>query len=172
MLLVSGCSGGVQKKKPKKNEPPELKKLNTDKGSVTVRATSGAREPLWTVRWETARIEYGGENEISGKMSSVSGEMYENGQVANTFVADYAEAEKQSNRLTLTGHISVKAKEHAASMACEKLEWDGLKQLMKATGNVNLKSDLYDAGVFDILLASPTMNKIGTPDLFDKVNRN
>lgn len=126
---------------------------------------------MWSVQWESARIEYGGENQISGTMSRVSGEMYERGAVASTFVADFAEAEKQSNRLTLSGNVVVTSKEYKSTITCDKLVWDGNKNLIRALGNVRFKSKQYTAEVFDELLASPKMNQIGTPDLFYKVNR-
>jgi len=126
---------------------------------------------MWSVQWESARIEYGGENQISGTMSRVSGEMYERGAVASTFVADFAEAEKQSNRLTLSGNVVVTSKEYKSTITCDKLVWDGNKNLIRALGNVRFKSKQYTAEVFDELLASPKLNQIGTPDLFYKVNR-
>lgn len=126
---------------------------------------------MWSVQWESARIEYGGESQISGTMSRVSGEMYERGAVASTFVADFAEAEKQSNRLTLSGNVVVTSKEYKSTIACDKLVWDGNNNLIRALGNVRFKSKQYTAEVFDELLASPKMNQIGTPDLFYKVNR-
>lgn len=125
---------------------------------------------MWTVRWETARIEYGGENQISGKMSEVSGEMYEKGTVANTFVAENAEAEKTSNKLILTGNIKVTSKVYGSTITCDKLVWNGNKNLVRALGNVKFKSNQYSAETFNELLASPKMNQIGTPDLFYKVN--
>lgn len=169
---MSGCSGGAPVRTDKKSEPPDLQKLNTGKGSATVRSTEGPREPMWTVRWESARIEYGGENRISGRMRNVSGEMYEKGAVANTFVADAAEAEKQSNKLVLSGSVKVTSTDYKSTITCDKLVWDGNNNLIRALGNVRFKSRQYTAEVFDELLASPKMNQIGTPDLFYKVNRN
>jgi len=148
-----------------------VQKLNTGKGSATVRSTEGPREPMWTVQWESARIEYGGENQISGTMRRVSGEMYERGAVASTFVAERAEAEKQTNRLVLLGNVVLKSQDYQSTITCEKIVWDGKKNLIRALGNVRFKSRQYKAEVFDELLASPRMNRIGTPDLFDEVNR-
>lgn len=171
ILLAVGCSGGSAPNGAQIEEPISLQKLNTGKGSAVVRSPEGPREPLWSVQWQSARIEYGGENQIGGTMRQVAGEMYEKGAVASTFTADEAEADKTSNQLVLTGNVTVTSKAYNATLTCEKLVWDGRKELIRALGNVRFKSRQYEAGVFDELLASPKINQIGTPDLFYKVNR-
>jgi lipopolysaccharide assembly outer membrane protein LptD (OstA) len=71
----------------------------------------------------------------------------------------------------LSGNVVVTSKDYKSTITCDKLVWDGNRNLIHALGNVRFKSRQYTAEVFDELLASPKMNQIGTPDLFYKVNR-
>lgn len=162
------CS--APKPKPVENQkPPEEPKkaepisVATSEGSNDHFSTTN--EKLWTVRWKGAEVKAEGQVKV-GKMRDVSGDVYERGEIASTFVADFAEADNREERLNLSGNVTLK--NGASTLKAQRVVWLSKQKLYRAEGNVTLESKDGFVGPMQSLLATAKLDKIGTSERFFK----
>ena len=135
------------------------------------------RHLLWTVKWDSAQVQYAGDEDFGGTMEKVSGTLYgenERGdpdQPLTDFTADRAYADKKSDLLRLEGRIRLTSRDGTRSATCDQVDWHPSKKLLKAAGNVIINTDAYSAGTFKELWASPDLHTAGTPEEFKGVGR-
>lgn len=173
MLAVAGCGNrGSGQQDPAKSNPPEKREVKTTGGTTTKRKADATREIAWVVHWDSSDLNFVTENDYNGHMNGVSGSIYEDGEPVGTFTADKAEAYKQSDRLTLTGHVTLKGHEAQKPneletvMTCGQLEWDSASNVIRAKDDVNVVAPAYSIGPFAELWANPKLTHFGTPDVF------
>jgi lipopolysaccharide export system protein LptA len=164
--LVAGCGPRKIEKDVKRN-PPEQRTLHTEAGQTTKRAEGGGRIQ-WVVAWESAELDYLTETEYGGRMKNVKGTIFEEGKAAGTFRADRAEAQKRSNRLKMFGHVVLLSKAPQSTLSCDELEWDAGAEVVKAKQNVNLNTLDYKMGSIPEVWATPKLDVVATPELFEK----
>jgi hypothetical protein len=167
----------------KKPTAPEVQHVKTHGAEGTRYSDEKVRRALWTVAWESANLTYGEDLGFYGTADRVHGTLYKDGVAASRFKSDTADIQKDTNILTLKGHVSVErlepegrtghkdgasSKESRAEgrMFCETLVWYPERGLGEAKGKVRFETDDYTMGPFDTLLFSPELKAGGTPQMF------
>ena len=171
-MFTFGCSGKgprqVSEEPPKSEPPEESKRLYTGKGQATVRETSGERFLLYVIEWEKTQLDYTLEQGASaGRLEKVSGTLYQEGSEASKFSADAAIADKAKGLLVLEGNVSIEGlTDPKGNLKCQKLEWKTNQKLLKAVGDVTLKSTNGTIGPVPELWCLPDLKRAGTPGFF------
>lgn len=107
-------------------------------------------------------------------MEAVTGTIYLDGEPVSDFSADYGQADKKSELLTIYGNVQIKSRVVIRNgqrigggiLTCERMEWLPSRKLIAAKGQVSFEDALYEAGTFKELWATPKMDSVGTPDQF------
>jgi hypothetical protein len=168
-VACHGCAPSAPKSKLVDKVKPILKQpltVVTPDGEATERSNGPGREPLYHVTWRNAKVDVSDKGPFAGRMEGVKGEMYHKGQVSNTFGADYANADRNTRLLTLTGHVQLISKADQIVLTCDKVEWLVKEKIVKATGHVKAVGNFGSVGVADELWATPDLKVIATPDSF------
>jgi len=101
-------------------------------------------------------------------MDDVDGEAYERGQVASTFKADHASANRAEQILTLTGHVRAYSESQRTTIACDKLEWHAKDQIVKAFGHIEVRGKFAILSGLDEVWATPELNYFASPAMFKR----
>ena len=96
-------------------------------------------------------------------------EIFENGK-PQRFRADEAIADEASLVLTLTGRVSVFSAEDSTNLICDKVVYLAKPQLLRAIGNVTVKSPRYVISGINEEMAKADFSVIGSPDMFGEAN--
>lgn len=105
-------------------------------------------------------------------MREVTGQIFKDNQPASRFTADYAEADKASNTLTLEGNIMVYSDAEKATLRCKRLQYFAENDRIEASGPVTVSTPSYDIGPFEQVFARADLSMIATPDSFKDQNAN
>jgi hypothetical protein len=135
-------------------------------GTTTRGSDKDPGQAAWEVKWQSADLNFVTEKDFSGKMHGISGQIYEQGQSVGSFTADNAQAYKESDRLTLWGHVRLRAEKPQSVLTCDQLEWDAAQGVVKAKVNVYVDTLDYRVGPFQEYWATPDFTVSGTPRLF------
>ena len=127
------------------------------------------QHPAWHVKWGKFQLTVVNEAPKLGTMQEVSGEIYDNGK-AKRFRADEAIADKASLVLTLAGRVSVFSAEDNTNLTCDKVVYLAKPALLRATGNVSVKSPKYMITGIDEEVAKADFSIIGSPDMFGETS--
>lgn len=183
-LGLAACAVGCKHASPKQS-PQKEKKEDEDAFSKSrvIRISEPAtadkylqtpkHEKAWTVHWVGAKLNLGssgkdGERNGAGTFQNVTGSVYQNGTEASTFRSDEGYGENKTSHLHLTGHVIVVSTDQHATLFCDRLEWIPETKLIRASGNVRVEGKSGKLGTFSEVLATPKLERIGTPDLFDQ----
>src|SRR5437764_8226998 len=143
LLLCSFLFAGCLKPKPATTnlpkKPPVTVQLESQPGEATVFSDPMNQHAAWHVKWGKVQLTVVGEKPTVGTMHDVSGELFENGK-PQRFRADEAIADEASLVLTLTGRVSVFSAEDSTNLICDKVVYLAKPQLLRAIGNVTVKS--------------------------------
>jgi len=195
IIVCSACSAPKAVPNEKEKEKPVIGqvKINTSNGEAIERKVP-SREISYHIKWETAQVAAGDKGISAGRMDTVSGEMYDKGEVVNTFKADHADADRSKQLLILTGHVQVDSKgnqdastvpvqgsqappaQKSARIVCERLEWHAVEKVflgrryysgtVKAFHNIDLTGSYGVISGLDELWATPDLTHVGTPEMF------
>ncbi|GIK32916.1 MAG: hypothetical protein HND43_06000 [Armatimonadetes bacterium] len=168
--IGAGC-GSPSIPKDTSSEPEGARTVSTVSTGTAelVRYGKGEDRPkLWSVRWQTADLEYSEAEEFSMKMDHVSGALYAKNEPVAEFRADSAYADKASDTLILRGHVWVEALNPNGTVFCSEVKWLADSEVIQASGGVRLESRDYKLGPIETLWCSPDLRRAGTPDLFAK----
>ncbi|HVT11612.1 MAG TPA: LPS export ABC transporter periplasmic protein LptC [Fimbriimonadaceae bacterium] len=174
LLCLAGCSGSAKqetKPKPAPKEKPLLDQpltVNVPHGEATIRGELPRRDLIYHITWGEGVIQVGNEGIFAGTMDAVSGEFYEKGTPASTFRADHAKADRATDTLTLTGHVTVVSKTQDATLTCDKVEWRNKEQIVKAFGHIEIRGGNGIISGLDELWATPKLDYISTPGMYKK----
>ncbi|MBX3118478.1 MAG: LPS export ABC transporter periplasmic protein LptC [Fimbriimonadaceae bacterium] len=170
--LIGGCGkpskgkDGGKQSGSKKEEPPESRRINSGPGNMTRSSETNRGTKLWHIEWQSVQLALSDDQAMGGSMKTVTGIMYKDGADASTFDAEGADADKETNTLKLWGKVTVRSKEHQATLTCEKLTWHADRGVLEASGVVTVVYKDYTLGPFERLLCSPELQYVSTPDLF------
>ncbi|MFI5387404.1 MAG: LPS export ABC transporter periplasmic protein LptC [Fimbriimonadales bacterium] len=174
MLALAALAGCVAKKpvanQPKEKEKPVLEQqmiVNTPEGEATQRNPK-TRQVTYHVRWKKAQINVEDKGPFAGNMESVSGEIYDKKGIASTFSGDLAKASKETQFLTLTGHVVVISNREKATITCDRVEYHGDEKIVKAFGNVQVQGTYGMLSGLNEIWATPDLNYKATPGMFKK----
>jgi hypothetical protein len=171
-VIAAGCGAGggkndVATTPPTKPADPATR-VNVGSGSAMRRLEGEGRQRAWSIRWESAQIEYGDDENFGGEMTGVSGTLYRDDQAVGTFRADQAIADKKTSLLTMRGNVRLAATDPESTLHCGELQWLADEDLVKAKDRVRLESEFYTAGEFGEVWARPDLSRIASPETFHK----
>ncbi len=139
-------------------------------GEASIRSQTPQRDLIYRITWADGVVQVGNEGVFAGTMESVSGEFYEKSKLASTFQAEHAKADRDTDTLTLTGHVTVISKAYNATLTCDKVEWRNKEKIVKAFGNIQIHGEMRgENGTFsglDELWATPALDYFATPGMF------
>lgn len=142
--------------------------VNSPEGEAIIRSIQDSREILYHIKWKEAQVDLADKGAFAGRMDDVSGEFYKNGKVASTFQADHAQADKETQVLTLRDHVTVVSKTQATTMACDKLEWHAGEKIVKAYGNIRMVGKFGTLKGLEELWSRSDLTYFSTPSMFKK----
>ena len=113
-------------------------------------------------------MKFQGQEESTAIVRGVTGQLLKGGKVASNFVAESGQADTRTGVLVLTGNVRVTAEGRGMYLVADKLTYDKNRALIFAEGRVEVRSDAWLSGPFAKLVATPGLEKVGTPDRFEK----
>jgi len=123
------------------------------------------RHPVWHVNWRTGELTVTGEVPEQATMKTVDGEILQDNE-AKRFRADRAIADKKSNILTLTGHVSIYSPKRGANLRCDKLVYSADEKLFRASGNVSFLSKNTTIVGIPAAFAASDFSQVASPDMY------
>ncbi len=170
-LAVVGCTnkGLVNKRRHNADTTSgratvEERSLRTGAAEIVQRLPDG--HITWTAKAKTSLLHISPEGKVSGSLQTVSGELFSKGRSASRFEAGQGDADQATNKLDLSGKVSVSSDQEHARLSAEKVSWLQGPEVIEASGSVYLRTDDYIVGPFEKLWATPDLKLTGTPDMF------
>ena len=141
-------------------EDGDEERLDVDGGPVTILVD------FWELQAEdsSATVADSGSAEI--KLTQVSGDLLDQdgGGIASRFVADAGVS--QGSHLELTGEVTLTSVSEDVFLTADKVVFNEEAGYVRAEGNVRIESASIRLGPFDTLLATPGLERVGTPERF------
>lgn len=145
-------------------EPPAERAFGTGQIEIVRRAEDRSIE--WSVTAQRAELLDSGPGKLGGTLEQVSGALYKKGGVSSRFTSDSGEADQAANRLVLKGRVRVVAVDPKAVLTAERIVYQGDRQLIEASGGVEVDAGSYRLGPVPTIWATPDLRTVGTPDQF------
>lgn len=161
MQKVEPPQGGAEK------APEPAQQVFTQAASATRRSETPPRNPLWKISWQSATLDFDQSGGLSGIFKTVSGDLYRKEERASRFSAASGEAHRESGDLALKGSVLVESIANSSALRCDEVHYASKgKQLITATGDVQLRGDWGTVTGLSKVIATPDLKTFGTPDLF------
>lgn len=155
--------------------------MNLGPGNGLVKSAPPERKSLWFVEWDSARIDVvdSPKNDLlgGGRLERVRGYLFDEGKPGSTFRGDRGVGDKEKKTLTLRGNVHVvapdkdasgkKSNTPAAELTCDQIVYDAEKKVIRALGHVKVTGEIGTIGTLSEVWATPDLNRIATPDMFD-----
>jgi hypothetical protein len=126
------------------------------------------RVKTWNIKWESAQLDFTvDQSQVGGRMQGVSGEFWQAGERASTFVANEGVTERGSQVLRIQGGVKVTGAS-GSYIRCDVLTYDGTTGIMEASGNIVAVQEGYKITGVTKVLADGHLKQFATPDLFDR----
>lgn len=133
---------------------------------VQIGAVEGRLPGAWTMEAEQSSVALQGEDDTSAIGLRVSGQLLKGDKIESRFVAASGEANTQTGRLELSGEVRVTSERDGVYLTADRLVYDKELALIIAEGRVEVHSATWVSGPFDKLVATPGLERVGTPDRF------
>lgn len=170
VFLAGGCMKPSKLSSKKADSGPNLQPqaIGMKSGSVTAYTKTGPRQPLYSVHWVTASLKSSDPGSFYAVAQSVGGEIMKNGTVASHFTADSAIVDRQKGTLRMTGHVTItqvlKGNTPGAVLHCDAVSYADADQIIKAEGNVQVRTATSSLTGLPAVWATPDFSEIGSPD--------
>ena len=121
---------------------------------------------FWELQAEDSSATVANSGSAVIELSQVSGDLLDQdgGGIASTFVADFGVS--QGSHLELTGRVTLTSVGEDVSMTADRVVFNEEAGYVRAEGNVRIESASIRLGPFDTLLATPGLERVGTPEIF------
>ena len=121
---------------------------------------------FWELQAEDSSATVANSGSAVIQLSQVSGDLLDQdgGGIASTFVADFGVS--QGSHLELTGRVTLTSVGEDVSMTADRVVFNEEAGYVRAEGNVRIESASIRLGPFDTLLATPGLERVGTPEIF------
>lgn len=120
----------------------------------------------WTMEAQKSSVKLEGEERSLAQVSAVQGQLLKGDVVESRFLADSGEADTATGRLVLSGKVKVTSERDSIYLTADKVTYDEKLALIIAEGNVKVNSEAWVSGPYDRLVATPGLERVGTPDRF------
>jgi hypothetical protein len=162
LLVAVGC-GGAEEPAPVDQAPePEQE----DSATIELGQIEGELKGRWTMEAQDSSVQIEGEDRSVASVRAVKGKLLKGDAVESQFLADSGEANTQTGRLVLSGKVRVTSEKDDVYLLADKVTYDEKLALIIAEGNVTVNSDAWLSGPYDRLVATPGLERVGTPDRF------
>ena len=170
-VLLVGCGGGAKGPSAREDAepPPVVRDVVVEAAEVTRR--DDKQRVVWTARSAGATLRSQDDKAFGGEFDQVSGRLFTEGKAVSEFAADRGLAERESERLRLSGRVRVTSTKPPATLTAREVLWRPERGLIEALGDVRIQTPEYDAGPFERLWATPDLRRFGTPDTFPNAAR-
>lgn len=115
---------------------------------------------------QKSSVKLEGEERSLAQVSAVQGQLLKGDVVESRFLADSGEADTATGRLVLSGKVKVTSERDSIYLTADKVTYDEKLALIIAEGNVKVNSEAWVSGPYDRLVATPGLERVGTPDRF------
>ncbi|MCH7904114.1 MAG: hypothetical protein IH944_06045 [Armatimonadetes bacterium] len=102
-------------------------------------------------------------------LTQVSGDLLDQdgGGIASRFVADFGVADRSTGHLELTGRVTLTSVGENVFLKADRVVFNEQAGYVTAEGNVRIESASIRLGPFNTLLATPGLERVGTPEIFE-----
>ena len=141
--------------------------LNTGVGSADVYSPDAARKKQWTVHWQRLALAVSQKEGVTqGRMLGVRATIFKGSATGVTVSADNGQGSKDQKQLELNGNVTVRSADRKSVLTCQSLRYAAGKELLYASGNVQLQNEVGSLGSFPMLVATSDLKKVATPKEF------
>jgi LPS export ABC transporter protein LptC len=98
-------------------------------------------------------------------MTNVNGEIFQS-KDTKSFKADAGKANKETNRLSLSGNVFVESEKEGSTLECDKLVYDANEKVFEAKGNVTVTNKAMKITGVPAVVANSDFSEISSPDLY------
>jgi lipopolysaccharide assembly outer membrane protein LptD (OstA) len=158
-----GCGGG-ERVAAEPAPPPQDEQ--EDAASIELGQIEGSLKGHWTMEAQKSSVRIEGEERTTAQVRAVQGQLLKGESVESRFVADSGEANTSTGRLTLSGKVRITSEKDEIYLTADKVTYDEKLALVIAEGNVKVNSSAWTSGPYDRLVATPGLERVGTPDRF------
>ncbi len=180
-MILGGCNSGhiplpeesALKADAAKTKAPEMHTINSAGGHLDFKSDDDKRTLLYSITWESAKLEFTSEQEFGGEMTEVKGVFYQEGKPASSFVAHRAVADRGKSTLKLADGVEIKAMQkvgpvpRGSSLFCGGALYDAKKGTIDAFGGITVHDDTYLCRGIEAVRANTDLTLIATPDMFN-----
>lgn len=176
VLVFVGC-GSPDRRLPE-NVALEKEKEHEKRGSEQIVSSAGGtvtvydhnnRKNYFTVTWKQAEVNFDIEESIyGGKIQEISGTIVRGEKVQSTFVAREGSVEKGTRLVRLAGGVKVTSTLMDSKLVCNELAYDADTNIIDASKGVEADISGYQIRGIEHLRALGNLDRLGTPDLFNK----
>ena len=121
---------------------------------------------LWTLHWESAEVRGAGTKATVSDVVTVHGSFFRNNKPAGNYEAATGSADQAKSRLELRGSVRITSLQHKTTLLCAEANYDGIRKIIQARGKVRLVSDDGTTDFGDEVVATPELDRVGTPETF------
>lgn len=132
-------------------------------GPLDVRATDDKGKPLWTMDVGSSRVSMDENERVRADARDVTGALYQQGEEASRFKAQRGQAERENERLVLSGQVVITGKAENLELRADRAVWQRGAKYVVAEGRVTVQGPSYQLGPFERLWATPDLRVRGTP---------
>ena len=115
---------------------------------------------------QKSSVKLEGDETSNAVVHAVQGQLLDGEKVESRFVAESGEANTVTGRLTLSGKVRITSEKDEILLTADKVTYDEKLALVIAEGNVKVTSKAWASGPYDRLVATPGLERVGTPDRF------
>lgn len=166
--LALGCGKKEAGRDGKREKPekPILQSVGFGAGSTVVYVSSAPKAPpSFTVQWQKGAIDATDGGIDTGRLETVSGDLFSQGKKTSDYSAAWGEAHQDTKRLTLSGDVTLRSADGRGTLTAPKAEYRGDVKLVRAMGGVTASGPFGTLSGVPELWATPDLQLIGTPDM-------
>lgn len=160
MVLMVAC-GKTPAPVARQAEPEEKDRTEIQTGPAKVWLPGS-----WTMDVVDSQVAFIGEKDSQAVVQSVKGSLLSGEKIQSRFTAKEGIAETSSGRLVLMGKVRVTSEADDIVLVADRVVYDEKSSLITAEGSVVVVSATWESGPFDHLVATASLERIGTPDRF------
>ena len=175
LVVGAGCAKGPSTNKSgepaktgaeKKPTDASPQAINLGPGDTTAYTIDSPRRPLWTLRWESARLTGVAQKQVIGEVTPASGEILRVNEPSIPFSADRGRGDQVQKKLDLDGNVKLSSQSPKVTLFCQSLRYDASAKIVIAKGNVRVESVSGTLSTDQELWATPDLRIVGTKDEF------
>lgn len=171
---LASCSGQQAAQAPPAPDPaaslPQAQpddqnriRINADGSTMTWRK-DGATTLVARTQASSTELNREDAGDLTGDLKQVSGELFQKGKIASRFQAPEGRFDQNAKSMQLQGGVTITSEERRLVLTASRVRWTEGGGLIRAEGQVWLRGPQFESGPAPVLVATPDLARIGTPD--------